>query len=208
MLAESLIDNLGHVTVKALAVAGGAAVVAFLTGILASLIVRQLFRKSLPPAPRTLLRVLGGVAGGLGVAALLFSGLGGGWGLGGDPGAGPSRGNLTPATRPEPIATSEPTPRRTGPPTESVRVVMLGGGMVRNAAAYRIDGEQQARPLADLQQELRKRTAGDTPVKSIEIVVYDNSVARGSAPVADLERWAQQNNLAVSVVATPGDIPP
>jgi hypothetical protein len=207
MLAN-FVDDLGQIVVKGLAIAGGAAVAAVVIGAVVGLIVRKLFRKPLPVPARTLVRILGGVAGGLGVAVLLFTGVGNGWGLGGGQGTGTSRGDLTAATHPALAAAIEPAPKTGTPTLHSVRVIMLGGDMVRNAAAYRIDGERQARTLADLQQEIRKRMAADPPAKAVEIIVYDNSVARGAAPVADLERWAQLNNLAVTVVATPGDIPP
>src|SRR5439155_763749 len=94
----NLVDDLGQIVVKALAVAGGAAVGALVTGAVVGVVIRRLFRKPQPPAVRTLFRVLGGVLGGLAVALLLFSGAGGGWGLGGW-GLGGGRGGDSATTR-------------------------------------------------------------------------------------------------------------
>ena len=55
-LLASLMDDLGQIVVKTLAVAGGAAVGALLTGALVGLVIRRLFRKPQPPAVRTLVR--------------------------------------------------------------------------------------------------------------------------------------------------------
>jgi hypothetical protein len=208
------VNNAGQILVSALAIAGGAALVAVLTSATVGFGVRRLFRKPLPPAARTLLRVLGGITGGLTVALLLFSGFGGGgWGFGGSgAGSGNSRGDLTTANsaaaRPDTTANSKPTLRSTAPTVQIVRVVMLGGDLVRNGAAYRIEGERQPRTLADLKQVIQQRMAAEPPAKVVDIIIYDNSVARGSAPVEDLERWARQSGLMVIVIATPGEIPP
>ncbi|HEY1379736.1 MAG TPA: hypothetical protein VGF55_23230, partial [Gemmataceae bacterium] len=210
------VDDLGQIVVKALAVAGGAAVGALLTGAIVGLIIRQLFRKPQPPAVRTLVRILGGVAGGLAVAVLLFSGMGGGgwgigsWGLGTGKGTGDSASARTAATQPDKPSPPEPPPKSlpTTPESTRVRVIMLGGDLVRNGAAYRVEGERQARTLADVQQVIRRRMAADPPAKALDILIYENSVARGTAPVDDLELWARQNGLTVNVVTAPGDIPP
>ena len=192
-VGDGLIDNLGSLTVKALAVAGGAAVAGLVVGAVVGLFIRKMFRKPPPPAVHTLVRILGGIAGGLAVALLLFTGVGGGgWGPGGGgTGVSNSRGDLTPThsatTRTATIAAieppSEPAPRK----VQSVRVIMLGGDLVRNGAAYRIEGERQPRTLTDLQQVIRQGITAAPPTIAIDIVVYDNSVARGSAPVVDLE---------------------
>src|SRR2546421_12465220 len=93
-LLANFIDAPGQIVVKALAVAGGAAVGALLTGAIVGLVIRRLFRKPQPPAVRTVVRLLGGIAGGLAVGGLLFTGVGGGgwgrgdWGLKGGGGKG------------------------------------------------------------------------------------------------------------------------
>jgi hypothetical protein len=209
-LFAMLIDDLGQIVVKVLAVAGGAAVGAFLASGLTRILILRLFRRKQPSSARTLVRVLGAACGGLVVAVLLFTGLGDGWGLGGwGLGGGQSKGDLgtarAVATQPETSIAPTPPPPASPP---SVRVVMLGGNLVRNGAAYRIEGERQARTLADLQQVIRQRMAATPPAKSLDILVYENSVARGSAPVEDLEQWARQAGLTVTVVTIPGDLPP
>ena len=45
----NLVDDLGRIVVKALAVAGGAAVGALVTGAVVGVVIRRLFRKPQPP---------------------------------------------------------------------------------------------------------------------------------------------------------------
>lgn len=208
-LFANLVDDLGHVVVNVLAVAGGAAVGAVLASLATGFVVRRIFRRPQPPAARTIVRVLGAAAGGLAVAILLFSGFGTGWGLGGwGLGGGQSKGELGSARATASQRETPPNTAPTTPPSHSVRVVMLGGDLVRKAAAYRLDGERRARTLAEVQDVIRKRMAATPPAKALDILVYDNSVARGSAPVEELEQWARQAGLTVTVVAAPGDLPP
>jgi hypothetical protein len=202
-MAALPLTDLGPITVRVLAVAGGAAIAAFLTSGVAGIFVRWLFHKQQPRAARRLLRLTGGLAGGLAVAMVVFSGHGG-WGIGGT-GNGQRDGTESRASlldRPtEPSTRTKPEPTR-------IRVVMLGGDLVKNGAAYRIDGEHQARKLADVQQLIRQRLGADPPPAGIDILIYDNSVARDTAAVDDLEQWARQNGMAVTIVTTGGDIPP
>jgi hypothetical protein len=207
-----LVDDLGQTVVRVLAVAGGAAVGGLLAGAIVGLLVRKVARRQPPPAVRTFFRLLGGLAGGLAVGVLLFTRFGGdgGW-FGGGGGTGPSKGGLasTHASVHSPDAASDKSPAQpTQPAPKSVRVVMLGGDLVRNGAAYRVDGEPQARTLADVRHVIEQRMAADPPITALDIVVYDNSVARESAPVDVLERWARQNGLTVNVITTPGDVAP
>ncbi len=211
----NFVDDLGQIVVKTLAVAGGAAVGALLTGAIVGLIIRRLFGKPQPPAMRTLVRVLGGLAGSLAVAVLLFGGMGGGWGIGSwglgtGKGGGDSASARTTATHPEKPPAPEPAPKSLPPPSQDarVRVIMLGGDLVRNGAAYRIEGERQARTLTDVQQVIRQRMAADPPAKALDIIIHENSVAADTVPVDDLKQWARQNGLTVNVVTAPGDIPP
>src|SRR5215212_7838475 len=104
-LLANFIDDLGQYLVRGLAVAGGAAVGAVVTGLVAGFVIRRVFHKPQPPGVRALFRVLGGVAGGLAVALLVFTGLGGKWGFGGGGDGGQSKGELGPtrtsATQPD-----------------------------------------------------------------------------------------------------------
>jgi hypothetical protein len=203
------VDQVGQIVVKVLAVAGGAAVGGLLTGAMVGVTIRKLLRRKQPPATRTFFRLLGGVAGGLAAGVLLFTGLGGGGGWFGGAGPGDSKGDLTSTPAPHADVPTARAPETTNPPAPPpLRVVMLGGDLVRNGAAYRIEGERQPRTLADLKQVIEARTAAAPPAKALEILVYDNSVARGSVPVEDLDRWARQSGLTVTVVTKPGDIPP
>jgi hypothetical protein len=204
----NMVDDLGQIVVKALAVAGGAAVGALVTGAVVGFVIRRLFRKPQPPALRTFFRVLGAFLGGLAVGVLLFTGVGGGgWFGGGGSGHGDSASaRVTPSQADKTTVAAPTTPAV--PTQQTVRVVMLGGDLVRNGAAYRLDGERQARTLAEVKEVVQKRMAADPPARTLDILVFQNSVAGGSAPVEDLAGWARQAGLTVTVVTAAGDIPP
>lgn len=203
-------DSLGLIVLKLLALAGGVGIGAVLMGALAQFLVRKLTRR---PAPmiKSLARLLGGIGGGVLTALLIFGGAGAGWGLGGW-GFGGGRGNVgSTSTRSASSALNQrQTPAATlaePPGVRSLRIIMLGGDLIREGAAYRIEGESQSRTLADLKQVLRRRMDAKPALQSLDILIYTNSLARNTSPVFDLETWARQSGLTVRTIEAPGEIP-
>lgn len=203
-------DSLGLLVLKFLALAGGVGIGAVSTGALAQFLVRKLTRRSTPMI-KSLARLLGGIGGGVLTAILIFGGAGAGWGLGGW-GFGGGHGNAGSATtRSASSALEQPqTPAATQaepPGVRSLRIIMLGGDLIRDGAAYRIEGESQSRTLADLKQVLRRRMDAKPALQSLDVLIYTNSLARNTSPVFDLETWARQSGLTVRTIEAPGEIP-
>ena len=72
----------------------------------------------------------------------------------------------------------------------------------------RIEGDGTAKSLQAICHQisdLRKQPGAPT---ALEIQVYADSVARHHPAVSDLETWAAQNGLRVTVVTLPGELPP
>src|SRR5208282_4112211 len=128
--------HLAATLVNLLAVAGGAAVGALLTGWLTKLLVRLTTRRQLPRWALILLRSLGGIVSGLLVWLLVFGSGGPGYGLGGGGwglGAGSGQGTETARTTgPEQPVSSHREPPPTQPArADSLHIEMLGGDRVK-----------------------------------------------------------------------------
>jgi hypothetical protein len=194
-----------EVVVKLLAVVGGAAVGGGFVGFVARRMARLVARRDVPSRPMTALRGLGGIAGGWAIWLMVFSpggsGLfGGGGSLFGERGSAASGG-------PEPAALD--TTGNIVPPTEggtTVRVTVLGGPRVVDSRFYLVEADSKAHTLVELKKIIKDRQ-GKSRVRTIELLIYEDSVARSHAAVGDLERWAGQNDLTVSMPPTRGVIP-
>jgi hypothetical protein len=194
-----------EVVVKLLAVVGGAAVGGGFVGFVARRMARLVARREVPRRPMTALRGLGGIAGGWAIWLMVYSpggsGLfGGGGSLFGERGSAASGG-------PEPAAldtTANVIPAAEGGTT--LRVTVLGGPRVVDGRFYLVESDSKARTLAELKKIVKDRQ-GKSHVRTIELLIYEDSVARSHAAVGDLERWAGQNDLTVSMPPTKGVIP-
>jgi hypothetical protein len=199
--------DLDLLLIKLLAVAGGAALGAGAIGAAIRILAKRLGNRKVPGPVNLLLRGLAAMAVALGVWLWVF-GLGGpGWLRGGGGslfgrmgGQGDGAGPRAPAGRTEKQA--DPT---AAAQKDSLRVIMLGGKRVADGRFYVLEGgnAQDLRGTKQLVKE-RQRNSG---VKGIEIIIYENSVARGHPAVRDLEDWAKQNDLQVSLSAVPGEAP-
>lgn len=201
--------------VRLLAVAGAAAIGGLFVGYVGRRIGRLVARRDMPRPPLQALRLVGALAFGWVVWLMVFSpgreGLfGGGGSLFGGRGAGdqeaaaPAPNVQTaqrPGARPEPVL---PRPTPTAP--ETVRIMLLGGPRVQDGRYYVIEGETQPRTLTEVKRMVKERQ-DKAGVRGIELLIYENSVARNHPAVRDLERWAQQNDLTVTVPPTKGDLP-
>lgn len=214
--------DLGLQILKLLAVAGGAAVGGFGCGRLVRFLAQTLFRRRVPPRVVTAVKLLGAVALGWAVWLWVYGPGGSGWGVGGGLGglgSGREKATGTPPASPslvqqeEPIETNRKEPpapeRESAVGGESVRVEMLGGARVSGQRFYRLEGESEARTIADLRQALeeRRRRPHKTVVKGIEIVIYENSVSKDHPAVKDLEKWARENDLTPTLSFPTRDLP-
>src|SRR5262249_45814316 len=152
-------------------------------------------------------RVVGGVVGGWLVMLGFGGGLGffgGGEGGGNGPSAGlqPSRGAPTDNTKAGKLPVE---PDGDSPGTQSMRIRVLGRPRVIGEEFYQVDGSTQAMTLEELKKNIDdKKQHG---LKGIEILIYQNSVARNHPAVHSLEDWAGQHGLSVTIPPTKGDLP-
>ena len=178
-------------TLKVVAVAGGALVGGLTTRITLAVVTRLVLEKALPRPVRWPLQLLGAAAVGWGVWWAF--GFGGGLGLGG--GFGPG-GPAEAPTEARSLLSEKSEDKDLPPPVEqqTLHIVLLGGDRVQQARFYRIEGEQQIRSLAELKEAIRTGPS----LKGIEMIIFPESVAQDHPAVRELEKWAKENNLAVS----------
>lgn len=203
--------SLGPTVVKLLAVAGGALMGALLVGLLVRLLVTLLpFGKAPRPAV-VALRLLGAAAGALAVWLWVFGTGGAGWGLGGggslfgEGGKGKGSGPesvLTPTTRKNETTGKVPTPTQ----GEALQVTMLGGDRVKDERFYLVPGKKEPLNFKELKEYINqeRQQAG---VRTVDILIYEDSVARGHEAVTKLEKWADEQDLRPRFPRTQGDIP-
>jgi hypothetical protein len=213
--------DLGMLVMKVLAVLGGFAVGWLAGDGLLRLTARFLLRKKeVPRGMRLVAQVLGGVALAWGVWLWVSGTGGGGPGQGGlfGPGFGlsPGKGGKGEGEEPKEKKPAEVPKKPDAAPdsaaakdAETLRIDLLGGQRVREERFYVLAGEEEARTLAGLRDAVvaRRRQADLPPLRGIEIMVYENSVARDHPAVRDLERWARENDLTVSLSFPKRELP-
>jgi hypothetical protein len=209
----ALPDAAGFV-VKALAVVGGAVLGGLLVGLFAQLLVRAFTGKSLPPFPRWLLRVLGGILIGWLVALFVFGGGGpglgglGGWGFGSGTGGGESKDSEIKKD----TTSKDPTPPKdagSGAATERVlRVEVLTDPAVEKALGkegverqryYRIEGTaaNDLLTLDTLKERIRERLKKQPPLERLDVVTREDSPDKDVPRVAELRHWAEAQKIKV-----------
>ena len=195
--------------VKGLAVLGGAALGWLVIALLTRFLGRWLSARKGPRPLERLVRLLGAVVGGW-LVWFLVTGSGGGGLFGGGGsffgGRGVGEGSGK-ETAPPSTPRTKRSPAETAPirRAETLRVVMLGGQRVNDERFYRPEGGEP-RTLAELKKVVKDRQK-EGGVKALEIVIYEDSVARDHPAVKELEQWARQNDLAVSLALLPGNAP-
>jgi hypothetical protein len=190
--------EIGVQALKLVAVAGGALVGGITTRLTLHVVTRLLLEKALPRLVRWPLQAAGAAALGFGVWWAF--GPGGGFGLGGGGWFGPGGSQEMPADNPSRLVHQEEPPDLPPPvEPETLHIVLLGGDRVRQERFYELEGENQPRTLAGIRDIIRARPPGSPPVKGIEVIIFPDSVARDHPAVRELEKWAKQNGLAVSL---------
>ena len=211
----ALIDNLGTLLLNLLAIIGGAAAGALVTGLATQLVVKLLTKKKVPVLVLRLIRILGGIACGLLVYLLVSGagsgfGFGGGWGLGGGGTSTGQTGSGSTETGPTSKEKTAPQPTGTQPIRPGIlRVEMLGGKRYQPGSNryYLVEGVQEPRTLDELSIALEERRK-DAAFLGIEIVIYrTGSVAESTAQVKDLKDRAQKLGLSVKTTLLDQDAP-
>jgi hypothetical protein len=71
---------------------------------------------------------------------------------------------------------------------------MLGGSQVHDQRFYQIEGDPQPSTLVEVGPRIL-----DKHCQGIEVVIHPSSVAQEHPAVRELEKWARQNHLTVSL---------
>ncbi len=202
--------SLDTLATRALAVAGAAAVGAF--GASGSLRVAGRFvgAKKTPRPAVLSLRVLGAGAGGLAAWLWLFGPGGPHWGGGGSGNSLFGGGGEEKSAELRPISQTAP---QTPPSTEraataddTATVIMLGGPRVTERHFYELRGENRPMTFDDLVTVLTERQKAG--LKTVEILIYRDSVADNHLAVRRLISWAQEHKMVVKLPpAPPGNAP-
>jgi hypothetical protein len=162
--------------------------------------------------------LLGGVA--LGWAVFLWVSGSGGWGpgqggllgLGGGAGTGEKAKATvkgmeeTPAKKEAP---AQPAALPTKPGLGTLRIDMLGGARVKDERFYLLEGRPGPVTFDELRQAIldRQEAKGQALLQGIEIVIYENSVAQDHPAVRNLEKWAREHDLAVTLTFPKRELP-
>jgi hypothetical protein len=196
-----------EIFVKLLAVVGGAGAGAWVVGFVVRRVKKWLGRREPTGVIGRSLRFIGAFGGGLLVWFMVFapggSGLfGGGGSLFGEKGKGAVSSLPGDTLR---TSTREPAAPSGGGHAPAMRIILLGGTKVAQERFYLIEGEKEAHTLAEVKAAIKERQGAG--MNAIELLIYENSVAKSHPAVKDLEKWARDNNLTVSEPPTKGEYP-
>jgi hypothetical protein len=207
--------GLGIYVLKILAVIGGATVGGLGSGWGLRMFVRLSAQRTVPRPIMLPVRILGAVTVGMAVWTVAFHsggsalGLGGLWGRDGGQVTDARAGSDAPMEESRPSAVRQEVPRLSAGGDNMVRVEMLGGSRVREQRFYLLEGETDPRTLPELTKAIldRRQQAHKQPLRAVEILVYEDSVAKNHSAVRNLEKWAEEQGLAVILPATKGSAP-
>jgi len=205
-LASLAVVDVGMNVLKLLAVAGGFMIGGLGSGLLFRGAARLALARQIPRPMMVIVRLLGGVAAGLAVYVWAFGTGGSGLGSGSALGSG-GQGQTVSTLASNPSADRQTDANQPG--SDVLRVVMLGGDRVPGQRFYLVEGDKEPKNLLDLQKVIQARQdeKDKPPLKSIEIVIYEDSVSQEHPAVRDLKRWATQNDLTVTLSEPRGTLP-
>src|SRR5260370_13000500 len=197
-----------QMALRVVAVTGGAVIGGLASGMLFSLIARIAFKERPPRSMKRFVQFLGAIALGLAAWKMPLGFGGSGDGLGGLGFGGSETGTATNNTgEGEKVQTENKAVRSEKPPTSrsdgnTLRIEMLGGPGLESGRLYLLEGERESKTLAEVRKAIQVRQQQkEPPLKGIEIIIKEHSVARNHAAVSDLEEWAGQNALTVTLVS-------
>lgn len=200
--------DLGMLVLKIMAVAGGAAVGGFGSGLLVSGMAKATVHKTLPKPVLFLVRVVGAVVLGWIIYLLAFGSGGSGFGFGsGGSGTGTGGTQAASTNKQDKGSAQDQQGNKSQespvipPGPEVLRIDMLGGSNVQNERFYVVDGVREPKNLTELRQYLlqQKEEKGKTALKAIQISIYRNSVNKDHPAVSSLQNWARANDLEVTL---------
>lgn len=201
--------------VEWLAIAGGAALGAFVCGLIVQLLCRSTTGKKLPPFPLLTVRVLGGLVAGFVTGMFVLNGGGNGlWPFGGFNGSGDHAGQTAdnnPKSAPD--QTNAPPPTATQPDKENtppthentMRVEVLTRQMldqldqsqvVKEGRYYRLPDSADPKALHtkdEVETAIKQRLQKQPPLKHLAIIGPDQSAGW----VEPIQTWAKQQGLSV-----------
>jgi hypothetical protein len=203
--------------IRVLAIIGGGAVGAFVTGFLTQAIVRGYTGQTVPRWVVWTVRIIGGIAMGWLVYLLVFSqgnSLFGGFGRGGgNDGSGGTSPAVTAPKDSEPADKDRPKDGSATPVDKAdvLRVEVLGDGALQkmvNAhrltsldpqSCYRLadDDPTKLMTLDEVQDLIKKRPKQSQPLQRLELILYKDSPQKQVPRVADLKKWAENRNVKV-----------
>ncbi len=197
-------DHVAALAMNALAVGGGFLAGYAVTGVAAYFLDRRLTGGKSPEGMHKALRMLGGVAGAVLVALLVFRGGGGGPGDG--PGTtaatGAGSGNGTTAvTSPSPDTTALTKPPESAKTEEVVRVRVLSGADVVGEKFYLVEGDPAKLTLDEVKRSLAARKAGTLKSLTVEVTLAERTDPDGSG-VRSLIDAARNAGYAVKLPQT------
>ena len=194
-------DHVARLSMNALAVGGGFLAGYAVTGVAAYFLDRRLTGGKSPDGMHKALRMLGGIAGAILVALLVFRDGGGGpgdgpgttaaTGAGSGPGTTAITTRTTDPTKPE----KPPEPPRT---EEVVRVTVLSGADVVEGRFYVVEGGATKFTLDEVKRELAARKAVTLKTLAVEVVLAARTDPDGSG-VRGLIGTAQDAGYAVKL---------
>lgn len=197
-------ERIARFVTAILSILGGYLAGFTVVGVAAYFLDRWLAGGKTPAGLHKVLRYVGGVAGALLVALMVFGGLGNGSGTGGagtGTAAGPGEGG--PGTGPATAATSlsdtppavTPVPEPEKPTEETLQVTVLSGAAVRAARFYQVGDDPEPVDLAGVKERVRlKRVAPASLSVAIRLAPRTD---RNNSGVLELEAWAREAGLRV-----------
>jgi hypothetical protein len=189
---------------NALMAAGGALVGAILTFIVTFTAFKAARVRKVPPRATMLLSTVGGLLAGWLVWAWVSGGLGFGPGGGGGVAGSTAPNQGLTATHRD---ISLPTHQRE--PADTLRIVLVRSKDydAESKRYYLPEGRQPARNLSEIVQHIKEKQQQNPTLKTIEVVVYQDSIAETRGLVADLEDPVRPLGLTIKT-HKPGTISP
>lgn len=186
-----------------LAAAGGGVLGAVGTVMLCVVLFKLLHVKKVPRKPVALLSIVGGIAVGWAVWLWVHSSAGYGPGPGGSHfvGTGTNKGS-GPTTRDTSLST-----RKEPADTLRVSIVRSRDYEPDSKRYYLIEGKPPARNLAETLQALKDKQQLNPLLKTVEVVIYQDSSAEALGQVADLQEAARPAGLTVKTHKPGTDAP-
>ncbi len=216
MTGEGLLAVSFGQPVEWLAIAGGAALGAFVCGVATQLLCRWTTGKKLPPFPLLTVRILGGVAAGVVTAMLVLNGGGNGWWPFGGPGGAGDHAGQTPnnGQKPEQPTLADTNPAPAVPPdkenpaptpsenTMRVDVMTLemldepAKSQARAGRPYRLPESPDPKALHTLKEveDAVQERLGKQPPLQLLVVTGPNQDAGWMQPLID---WAKARRIKV-----------